>query len=542
MHPLEEQKFKLGSNNSSPSAKSFQWFHNIIFEISDILLRSPIADKPKLKYHPHLNTHEIFNSIAYYNFEKGLSNEEGCRQQICKSFNLSDDEVQALMRSALPTAPVPEMLNLVKSLQKDHKVYGVDNLPRSVFQLLRTDFKFLDSLENVFVSSQLGERMPHLGFFDAISDIESLKVGRTLFVSSNLDRVVAARSLGFYAIVSTNIHETVTRVQAMCNDPIPDAQQYLRANACQMDLETSTGQLVKDAFAQFLILDATRDESLVEYDDTQTEYTWTYGNMPNLFTYPPDIDTNSIGMTAIEATTPEVRNKMMDKMLHYRDSRGVLQTYLVDDRTRVCATAALNALTMFNKFGRGHQVKETENWIYRILETRAFRDGTRYYPTPDFFLYFCSRLLVHAPHLRKRFEPMLRECVLERTEAPGDALSLACRIIASARCRINCRVDFERMLTMQEEDGGFGAGLCYGFARGGLDCYHRGLTAALAVLAIKEWDHLRYVEEQESVDVASGIDTIQGYNMSARKSVFTVLYRISRSFMVRGRMGLRPRT
>lgn len=200
-------------------------------------------------------------------------------------------------------------------------------------------------------------------------------------------------------------------------------------------------------------------------------------------------------MTALD-TDPATRNNMMDKMLHYRDSHGILQTYLVDSRTRVCATAALNALTMFHKFGRGHQVPETENWIYRILKTRAFRDGTRYYPTPDFFLYFCSRLLVHAPHLRSRFEPVLRDCVIERTEAPGDAVALAARIIASARCGVRCSVDFERMLMMQEGDGSFGAGLCYRFARGGMDFFHRGLTAALAVLAVREWDRLRSLDEQ----------------------------------------------
>lgn len=47
---------------------------------------------------------------------------------------------------------------------------------------------------------------------------------------------------------------------------------------------------------------------------------------------------------------------------------------------------------------------------------------------------------------------------------------------------------------MQDEGGSFGARLCYGFARkGGMDLYHRSLTAALAV---REWDELRCVEEQ----------------------------------------------
>ena len=51
----------------------------------------------------------------------------------------------------------------------------------------------------------------------------------------------------------------------------------------------------------------------------------------------------------------------MDRMLRYFDSRGLLQTYLIDNRTRVCATAALNTLTFFNEFGHGYQVNEKED-------------------------------------------------------------------------------------------------------------------------------------------------------------------------------------
>lgn len=162
-----------------------------MFEIDGFLLRSVVTDKPKLNCHPHLSTHEIFNSTAYYIFEKGMSSKDECFEGICESFNLSDDEARALIRSTLPTAPAPETLELVNNLQKDHKVYGVGNLPAPGYQLLRTESKVLDSLDNVFLSSQIGERMPHPGFFNAVRDIELLSVERTLFVCSNLDRVVA---------------------------------------------------------------------------------------------------------------------------------------------------------------------------------------------------------------------------------------------------------------------------------------------------------------------------------------------------------------
>ena len=162
-----------------------------MFEVDGILLRPGVTEKPKLNCHLHLSTHEIFNPTAYYIFEKGMSSEDERLEGICESFNLSDDEARALMRSTRPTIPASETLELVNSLQKDHKVYGVGNLPAPVYQLLRAECKVLDSLDNVLLSSEIGERMPHLGFFNAVRDIEPLSVERTLFVCSNLDIVVA---------------------------------------------------------------------------------------------------------------------------------------------------------------------------------------------------------------------------------------------------------------------------------------------------------------------------------------------------------------
>lgn len=155
------------------------------------------------------------------------------------------------------------------------------------------------TLEHVFLSSRVGERLPHRGFFDSLLDLELLNPTRTLFVGSSLDSVVAARSLGFYGLVFTDIHETVERVLAIYSDPIPRAQQHLQNNARQMDLEMANGKTIKDAFAQFLILDTTEDESLVEYDDTLPDFARSYGNTPKMFVYPPDIDINAIGMSAI---------------------------------------------------------------------------------------------------------------------------------------------------------------------------------------------------------------------------------------------------
>ena len=110
----------LINRSSSPLARSFQWFDNITFEINDTLLHSARADKPRLKYHALLNTHEILNSTAYYDFEKGLITEQRYLEEISHTFDLPEEDVRGLMQAATSMAPKQEMLALVKDLQQDH--------------------------------------------------------------------------------------------------------------------------------------------------------------------------------------------------------------------------------------------------------------------------------------------------------------------------------------------------------------------------------------------------------------------------------------
>ena len=97
-----------------------------------------------MKYHAQLNTHEILNSTAYYEFEKGLITEQRCLEEINHTFDLPEEDVRGIMQAATFMAPNQEMLGLVKGLQQDHKVFGVGNIPEPVFQSLHFEFKFLN--------------------------------------------------------------------------------------------------------------------------------------------------------------------------------------------------------------------------------------------------------------------------------------------------------------------------------------------------------------------------------------------------------------
>ncbi|KAH9041147.1 hypothetical protein EDB84DRAFT_1675018, partial [Lactarius hengduanensis] len=68
----------------------------------------------------------------------------------------------------------------------------------------------------------------------------------------------------------------------------------------------------------------------------------------------------------------------------------------------------------------------------RVLKHRAYLEGMRYYETTECFLLFASQLLRAStdPRLHKQFPPLLRERILERAGAAGDALALSMRVLA----------------------------------------------------------------------------------------------------------------
>lgn len=477
-------------SHSPPHLNTFTWFDNVIFELNGVFLVSPYdseADKRTkgIRY-------DVITSLAWSKFEKGLIDFGECQTHISTKFQFSEAEVVGAIDSAMSWQMSPEMLALAMKLQSTHSIYAIGNLPQPVFDGFEESIESFDLFKDVFISSKLKERLPHPAILTMALNAAGLDPERTLYIGSHTDSVITARSLGFYAIKCGDPPKCIQHVLQLCREPIAKAKAWLKSKAGKLDLETSLGITVKDAYMQFCILEATNDKSLVYYDPNQRLFSWYYGPVPqDLKESPPDVDCNSLAYSVFDHLDDAARQDVMDQILQYMGSDGILHGYLSDDKVRVDALMCVNGLALFNEYGRGHQLAATEEWIFKVLDTRAFRDGTHYYPSPDIFLYYVSRLLRKAPNLRKRFGPVLRDCVLERMEADGDALALASRLIAAARCGVRNDHNMARLLALQREDGSWEAGVVYQFSRVSGVAWHQGLTVSLAILAIEEWDYLR---------------------------------------------------
>lgn len=162
------------------------------------------------------------------------------------------------------------------------------------------------------------------------------------------------------------------------------------------------------------------------------------------------------------------------------------QIYFDKSRPRVDAVIALNTLVAFGKYGRGNELPETLSWIEQILLHRAYIYGTRYYPSPEWFLYYMSRLLTHAkdPALNERFGALLKSRLVERVGAAGDAFCLGMRLLACHSLGIHNHPDRERLASIQQADGGWEPSAMYIFPTDKKRVGNRGTTTALAVKAL----------------------------------------------------------
>jgi hypothetical protein len=123
----------------------------------------------------------------------------------------------------------------------------------------------------------------------------------------------------------------------------------------------------------------------------------------------------------------------------------------------VCA----NALRLLYLAERGHEARKTEDFLYSVLESRAYMQGTRYYPMPETFLYFLSRAMSASRALRDRFLPLMRERVRESLDHEGAAsrqpLFAALRLIAANAVGHDDPDDTRTLVDTQRPDGSWEA-------------------------------------------------------------------------------------
>ncbi|KAG1822773.1 HAD-like domain-containing protein [Suillus subaureus] len=464
-------------------------YTTLIFDIGNVLF----SWSPQTTTSIFSNTlREILSSPTWIDYERGRISQAECYAAVGGEFSVDPTEVGRAFQDARDSLQSNEELISVIRHLKAHSdgmlhVFAMSNISAPDYEVLRTKPVDWSLFDGIFTSAGVGERKPNLGFYKAVISGTGADPSRTIFVDDKIENVLSARSLGMHGIVFDDQRKVVRALYNLLGDPVERGRQYLTVNAKKLLSVTDNGIFLRENFSQLLILEATDNRGLVNLTDTHR--TWNFFQEKPLFTeeFPFDLDTTSLGLTVM-GSPEDVAHSIMDDMLDYTDDDGIIQTYFDHRRPRFDPVVCVNALTLFYSYGRGHQLDRTLHWIRKVLLHRAYLDGTRYYATPECFLYFLGRLLeiTNNIYLAAYIKPLLIERVQERIGADGNATALSMRLRLCAYLGLRNDVDLRTLLPLQCEDGGWEIGWIYRFGSSGIKIGNRGLTTSLAMKAILE--------------------------------------------------------
>ncbi|KAF9040811.1 HAD-like protein [Panaeolus papilionaceus] len=462
---------------------------NIIFDLGDVLFTwSPPTDSiisPK-------QLRAIFQSDIWYEYEKGNLDQSEAYQAIASKLSLSATDVAMAIETTRNSLRANyQMLQLIRDLKHDYGIrfYAMSNISAPDYVHLRERFSEggFDLFEYIYTSSAVHERKPNLGFYHHVIKHSGVQPDRTIFVDDKAENVLSAISVGLRGIVFNNADEVSRRLLNYCGDPIQRALDWIENNKGLHSLLDIDGTPANENFSQMLAFEVCGRRDWVSFEEPERHFNFFKGGRGVGTTpdFPCDIDTTSIGLSITSHQSLETKHKLMDEILTQRTADGIVKTYFDSTRPRIDPIVCINALTLFYQYRRESELSATLDWVLDVFKNKAYTNGTYYYTTPECFLYFFSRLLDVAPNLRRTYGSLFREHCRERVGADGDAFSLALRIVIMNKEGETSGNDMEKLLELQDRDGGFKIGWGFKAPVAGILIGNRLLTTVLALKALK---------------------------------------------------------
>ncbi|KAF7125721.1 hypothetical protein CNMCM5793_002014 [Aspergillus hiratsukae] len=446
----------------------------IVFDLGDVFFT---WDVPKDTAVLPGQFKKMLTSPTWSDYERGRLSEESCYERLAEQFGVASSEIARSFRQArqslVTDAAIVALISETRAIAGHIAIYAMSNVSAPDYAALLQTQPEMGVFDGVFPSGCYGTRKPELLFYRKVLQEIAVPADQVIFVDDQLDNVVSAQSTGMHGIVYTGARELSRRLRNLVLDPVKRGREFLRRNAGALYSISETGQVIRENFSQLLILEATGDRSLVTLEYQQGSWNFFQGGSRSTSeTFPDDLDTTSIALMILPVDEATV-NSLLDEISELVNDDGT--TYFDQTRQRIDPAVCVNILRLFYTYDRGAALPLTLQWVHDVLEHRAHLHGTRYYPSPEVFLYFVSQLCRFSkkggPRLRL-LEKLLTDRLKERIQAEADSLALAMRILAWHAC-LWC------------EDGSWDPGSFYRFGSSKVNVGNRGLTTALAIRAVE---------------------------------------------------------
>ncbi len=234
---------------------------------------------------------------------------------------------------------------------------------------------------------------------------------------------------------------------------------------CRLDLQVTemfstaliAGALPKGHRLRRLILDA-------------YYHTAAGGTLFTFFTaniYPPDTDTNSLIFSLLLEEGYNVQSTaqhLLQQIEHFLTPEKIAQVWLSDSRLpQTDPIVSINAEILAVMLGKRNISERNRSFIINHLKSGRYWQGTRYYHSPDAFLYFLTRLSKYDQQFANQIFPSLQAAAYERRQTTCHPLDLAHRLIVFGWTGIDYGFELEKLLSLQQQDGSLPADAMFRF-------------------------------------------------------------------------------
>ncbi|KAI1325103.1 HAD-like domain-containing protein [Xylariaceae sp. FL0255] len=470
-------------------------YTDLIFDLGDVLsfwsgkgLDLPV-DSRQLGY--------MLSGPEWCDHECGLLSRKDCFAKLTNKYGVQPEDMQKAIDLLAGSLKYNyELIKTIRNIKFASKgtirVHLMTNITADDWKVLKEPVESWDIFDNIFTSFSSGHRKPELACYQQMLRRFSIDSRTAVFIDDKPENVVAAQTLGMFGINFTSTEQAIAQLLGLIAEPVVRGEAWLRNNAKNMRDEASTGDVMFfDHFAQTLILEFTGDSSLVVLQDGERETYNVFIDPPVLTTttFPDDVDTTAVTFLNVDGIAQEVKNKVMDRMLGMRTDDGLFLTYFDDNRPRIDPAVSASLLRLYYSQGRGEEVQQTLEYLYRVVETKAYMVSLRYYMHPEWFFYYLSDLVrkhqdPELVELRNLLKIRLQEHLLDPSNQ--DAWGTAMRCLAAQNMGLDCSRDINRLQQLQNSDGSWKKdSWIYRYGSSGILVGCGGLVTAAAVRALK---------------------------------------------------------
>ncbi|MBN1605365.1 MAG: hypothetical protein JW940_01970 [Polyangiaceae bacterium] len=177
----------------------------------------------------------------------------------------------------------------------------------------------------------------------------------------------------------------------------------------------------------------------------------------------------------------------IDRLANNTRSDGIIQVYAnarEEHEGRVDECALANALYLLFVVGRENEAEPSYELVRRTLVDEGYLCGSRYYPCPDTFLYFMSRIVRDFPRTHAELLELLRRRLIDRFGTDTSCLDRAIRVAAADNVGVLDIPDLEVVAQAQRPDGSWAAAPFFCFGESQRYLGSEALSTAFAVRAL----------------------------------------------------------